>query len=163
MQIHGQRGQPRRCNGTRLTLGGINYGLEHQRDERYEKEVIDDELGRAPERCTGILGNGSGAGIFCGGSRVVGRDGGGSKTSVKSVERVKPPEPCEERSHFMAVAWRRRERGDGRWKMKGRSVYSARADCLRGPRQSPISARRLSRSSGLLSPQGILPMNWFFS
>lgn len=76
------------------TFGGVNYGLEHQRNEDNEEEVVDEELGCAPEGCRCILGNGVGAGIFGGGwSRV--RSGRGScrggEASVEGIERIDPP------------------------------------------------------------------------
>ena len=98
---------------TILTFRGIHNGLEHQGNERNEEEVINEELGRPPERSRSALGDGIGASIFRGWrSRVrgsVGRGGGGrGETSVESVERVDASEPGKKGRHFIAGAWRTR-------------------------------------------------------
>ena len=72
------------------TLRGIHDRLEHQRNEGNEEEVVNEELGRSPERRRRILSNGIGTGIFGGGragvgSRIGRGRGGGGEASVEGI------------------------------------------------------------------------------
>lgn len=114
--------------GSSLTLRSIHDRLEHQRNECNEEKVIDEELGRTPERSGCALGDSIGAGIFRGGrSRVSGSvargGGGGGKASVEGVERVDASEPGKKGKHFKAGAWR-----NATIKVKGRGIEGSYAE-----------------------------------
>lgn len=130
-----------------LTLRGIRHGNKHQRNERYEEQVVDEELGRAPEWRWRDLGNGTGAGIFGGGGSRVGSSSGrggcgGGEASVEGVERIDPARPGEEGGHFTAVAWRRvrgrKERERERSEVEVVFTQGAEAHQLAGP--EPITS-----------------------
>ena len=93
--------QEQRC----LTLGDINYCLEHQRHQNDKHHIVDKELRCMPVWRRSAAGNGIRAGIFARsrsrvGSSLEGSGGRCGESRVQGIEGVDSWEPGEKRSHF---------------------------------------------------------------
>ena len=79
-----------------LTLRDINDRLEHQRHNRDEYKVVEEELGRAPSWRRGPA--------ICAGASVLARLCRCSKTSVESVQRVQASKPAKKTHCLVGIA-----------------------------------------------------------